>query len=156
QEIAPFSSQEARRIIAVGPGVSLHPSAAQSLALGIHELVTNAVKYGALSVPRGRITVTWELKADALALQWVEHEGPPTRPPTRRGFGTRVIAAGIESQLGGQAVFDWRPEGICCILTIPRSAIEAPTRLNGQVATSDGGDGAPVTVAGRRILLVED
>jgi two-component sensor histidine kinase/CheY-like chemotaxis protein len=158
EEIAPFSTNEARQVIAVGPDVSLQPSAAQSLALAIHELVTNAVKYGALSLSRGRVTLTWELEAEALMLRWVENDGPAAQPPSRRGFGTRVIAAGIESQLGGRADFDWRPEGLCCTLTIPRSTVESRARMNGQAAASEANETSTgaVGVAGRRILLIED
>src|SRR5215831_6274737 len=158
EEIAPFSTSEVRQIIAGGPAISLHPSAAQSLALALHELVTNAVKYGALSVPQGRVTLAWELDAESLVLRWLENGGPPTLPPARRGFGTKVIGAGIESQLGGRAIFDWRPDGLQCTLTIPRDAVEAAAAINGHRQSGEPNEAAPaaVAVAGRRILLVED
>jgi PAS domain S-box-containing protein len=158
EEIAPFATSPTRHVRVEGPAVSLHPASAQSLALALHELVTNAVKYGALSVPQGAVALSWRLESDALVLRWIESGGPAVRAPERKGFGTRVISAGIEQQLRGRAVFHWHPEGLQCLLTIPRSNFETSRR---DVVDRQGG--APVEAAhprisiqGNKILLVED
>jgi two-component sensor histidine kinase/PAS domain-containing protein len=172
EEIVPFRNPEAEtegpRIRASGPVVSLPPSTAQSLAVALHELVTNAAKYGALSTPGGRVALLWELGSQGLAFNWSEEGGPPASTPTRRGFGTRVIAASVEQQLGGKARFDWRPEGLRVELTIPLDQIRvAPlpraseSILAGEAMSGVGADGVHSTLAlmaapGTQILLVED
>jgi PAS domain S-box-containing protein len=157
EEIAPFSSGHAKQITAAGPAVSLHPAAAQSLALALHELVTNAVKYGALSVPQGRVALSWGLEREALTLSWAEAGGPPARAPRRQGFGTRMIAASIERQLHGQAIFDWDAAGLRCVLTVPRGSFDASRRLGDSSEAEAIADAAPrMPVNGRKILLVED
>lgn len=160
EEIAPFSTEQSRQIETSGAAVSLSPPAAQSLALTIHELVTNAVKHGALSVPTGRLSLAWELEPETLLMRWVEAGGPPPpQQPIRRGFGTKVIAAGVEQQLGGHARFEWRPEGLACTLTIPRGKIEQAQHFipsaNG-AARPDAPLQAALPVAGNRIMAVED
>jgi PAS domain S-box-containing protein len=118
EELAPFATREAR-ISAVGPKVRLTPATAQTLALALHELATNAAKYGALSSLHGRVNLTWQQAADQLELEWQEDGGPVVQVPAARGFGTRSVIASIESQLGGRAQFDWRPAGLCCRLSVP-------------------------------------
>ena len=103
-----------------GSELQLQPATAQTLALALHELVTNSAKYGALSAVSGRVSVHWELQDDdTLMLAWEEIGGPVVHKPTSRGFGTRSVIASIESQLGGQALFDWRAEGLICRLLVP-------------------------------------
>ena len=97
----------------------MQPATAQTLALALHELVTNSAKYGALSALSGRLSVSWEDHAGLLEILWVETGGPAVEKPASRGFGTRSVIASIESQLGGQALFDWRSEGLVCRLLIP-------------------------------------
>jgi two-component sensor histidine kinase/DNA-binding response OmpR family regulator len=158
EELSPYRTS-VDKIAARGPQVSLRPVTAQILALALHELATNAAKYGALSSPAGKVKLTWDLQAGGLTLQWAETDGPAARAPAAQGFGTRIITASVASQLGGHAVFDWRPEGLHCTLSIPlgergeqveRSAPEtwgAPkphTAIPSQV------------LAGNRVLLVED
>ena len=158
EEIAPFSTEQIRQIVAAGPSVSLRPATAQSLALALHELVTNAVKYGALSVPHGRVALGWELKSEALALRWIETGGPPAKPPSRKGFGTSVIEASIERQLGGRATFDWRPEGLYCSLIIPMGNLDMLPHASAGNQGLDRipGMGAQMPINGRKILVVED
>lgn len=117
EEMAPYASSGQVRIC--GPEVSLQPGTAQTLALALHELLTNSAKYGALSILSGRLSITWQTANDMLVLTWEEIGGPPVREPTSRGFGTRGLMASIESQLGGQALFDWRAEGLICRLLVP-------------------------------------
>ena len=105
-----------RRSSPVGDGAT-----AQTLALALHELVTNSAKYGALSALSGRLNIQWKAQADVFQLLWEERGGPAVAKPVSRGFGTRSVIASIESQLGGQAEFDWRSEGLICRLSVPLS-----------------------------------
>jgi two-component sensor histidine kinase len=98
----------------------LEPTVAQALAITVHELATNAAKYGALSLPGGSVRMTWSQSLDGqVAVCWMERGGPPVAPPTRNGFGSRVMKTLIE-QAGGTIGFDWREDGPCCNLTIPK------------------------------------
>jgi PAS domain S-box-containing protein len=118
QELAPYSATGERRVRIDGPQVLLEPNTAQSIAVALHELATNAAKYGALSVPGGRIDLQWTQVADGgLDLRWTETGGPLVQTPTRQGFGGRIIRQMI-GQLKGEARFDWRPEGLCCRITV--------------------------------------
>jgi len=104
-----------------GAPVHLHPSQAVTLSLVLHELVTNAAKYGALSAPDGRVDVSWNLSLDSggmrfLTLLWRERGGPPVEPPTRTGFGTRLLAGALNHQHGG-AKIHYDPEGVCAVLS---------------------------------------
>jgi PAS domain S-box-containing protein len=156
EELAPFR-RPGRQIEALGPMISLKPGSAQSLALALHELATNAAKYGALSVPEGGLTLTWTVEGGRLVLRWTESGGPAVTPPTRRGFGTKVIGASIEQQLGGTAELDWHGDGLSCRLSIPQRHIES-----GRPAREERGGrpGEPVPAAiavrGGRVLVVED
>jgi two-component sensor histidine kinase len=102
-----------------GPDLSLEPDTAQTIAVTLHELATNAAKYGALSVPTGTVLVEWSRAMDGkVVLRWTEAGGPPATPPTRRGFGTRVME-GMMRQMKGDMRFDWRAEGLTCEIAIP-------------------------------------
>ena len=117
EEFAPYAV--GNQIALSGPEVQLRPATAQTLALALHELVTNSAKYGALSTLAGRLSVSWEDDGGLLRLVWREEGGPPVQEPASRGFGTRSVIASIESQLGGRADFDWRSEGLLCLLLVP-------------------------------------
>jgi PAS domain S-box-containing protein len=113
QELVPYLDQQAGRVHMEGPEIVLEPSAAQAVAVILHELATNASKYGALSM-KGQIRLTWSHAADGqLVLRWTEFGGPSVKAPERQGFGSRLIEGTI-GQLGGQACFDWRSEGLVC------------------------------------------
>ena len=87
---------------------------AQAIAMTLHELATNAAKYGALSVPNGRIDLKWSHEADGrLHLRWTETSGPAVQEPKRKGFGGRIIEQMVV-QLKGETRFHWRPEGLVC------------------------------------------
>lgn len=107
------------RVTVSGPDLMLQPKTAVSLAMAIHELATNAVKYGSLSVPEGRVSVTWETADGRLRLAWQEADGPHVVAPTRRGFGTRMIERALATELGGQVVIEFAETGICCRLDAP-------------------------------------
>ena len=116
QELAPY--EQAARVRMEGPETVLEPSAAQAVAVVLHELATNASKYGALSDAKGRIILTWSHASNGqLALRWTELGGPRVKAPERQGFGSRLIEATI-SQLGGNARFDWLSEGLVCEITL--------------------------------------
>ncbi len=110
------------RVEAQGPEVTLAPDAAQALAMALHELTTNSVKHGALSVATGKLSVTWRVDdaAGILDLRWVEKGAPPIkRPPERRGFGSRVVEGVICNQLAGRIHEEWLPEGVALHITLP-------------------------------------
>jgi PAS domain S-box-containing protein len=117
EELAPYSMGD--QVVFSGSNIQLQPSTAQTLAMALHELVTNSAKYGALSTLSGRLTIKWEVRADSLEMLWEERNGPAVEKPISRGFGTKTVIASIESQLGGQAEFDWRAEGLVCRLSVP-------------------------------------
>jgi PAS domain S-box-containing protein len=159
EELAPYRRSEVEKISTTGPEVFLEPATAQILALALHELATNAAKYGALSSSFGRVKLSWELGPNQLVLQWVESGGPIVRPPSSEGYGTRVIGASVERQLDGNATFDWQPDGLRFSMSIPlgeRARPEEPAP--GRPASGAEGNGAaPRQVAsGVRLLLVED
>jgi two-component sensor histidine kinase len=95
------------------------------LALGIafHELATNAVKYGAFSNEAGSILIAWTIEpkpeGNRLILQWEEKDGPPVTPPSRKGFGSRVIERGLGHELQGTVNLDYRADGVVCTINIP-------------------------------------
>ncbi len=160
EELAPYRSDRGDRIVADGPAVSLQPASAQTLTLALHELATNAVKYGALSSIAGRLKVSWELKPSTLVLHWEESGGPRVKRPAKLGFGTRIIVASVEGQLGGQAKFQWGDDGLHCIVTIPRGEkIGEPALTVRDKALDDketAGASDRLVVNGNRIMVVED
>ena len=118
-ELSAFISSEGSRVSVNGPQVRLTPAAAQTLALALHELATNALKYGALSTHNGSLAVTWRELSGNLQLEWRETAGPRVTAPERNGFGTRTVIASIETQLAGRVDFDWRADGLVFKLAIP-------------------------------------
>jgi PAS domain S-box-containing protein len=152
EELAPFITKDAHRVTVAGPKIRLQPSTAQTLALALHELATNAAKYGALSSLSGRIAVSWRLVADCLDIEWREDAGPQVERPSSQGFGTKSVIASIETQLGGRALFDWRAEGLCCRLSVP--VPETCDRSAHVTAAKPAGQGSGETaalVAGQRV-----
>jgi PAS domain S-box-containing protein len=118
QELAPYSKTGDMRVRISGPEVLLEPNTAQAIAVTLHELATNAAKYGSLSLSNGQIELNWSHEDDGrLNLRWTEMGGPPVRAPTRRGFGGRIIEQMI-GQLKGETRFDWRAEGLVCEITL--------------------------------------
>jgi PAS domain S-box-containing protein len=118
QEFAPYSETSETRVRIDGPQVMLAPVAAQAVAVTLHELATNASKYGALSTAKGRIELKWSHAPDGqLILRWTETGGPTLQRPERKGFGSRLIEQTI-GQLKGNAHFNWRPEGLVCEITL--------------------------------------
>lgn len=120
QELFPYCDETKARVRIDGPAVMLEPCSAQTIAISLHELATNAAKYGALSAATGRVEVTWSRMTDErLSLHWIESGGPSVTPPTHRGFGTRIMEDMIGYQLKGEVRFDWRDQGLACEITLP-------------------------------------
>jgi PAS domain S-box-containing protein len=111
------------RIALSGPDLRLSPKAAVALGMAFHELATNAAKYGALSVPQGRVALDWRVDGEALDLHWTERGGPPVAAPTHRGFGTRLLERGLPHELHGRLRMDFRPEGLACTIAAPLAAL---------------------------------
>lgn len=117
QELAPYKREADERVVIDGPKVDLPPRYAINLGLVLHELVTNAAKYGALSVSSGRLDLSWSVVqgedgAATLCIRWAESGGPPVQPPKRQGFGSRLIQRSIEGELDGSIVINFAPTGV--------------------------------------------
>lgn len=162
-EVAAFLSDKQQRIHLDGEAVQLNPQAYSSMALVIHELVTNSAKYGSLS-DSGDVKVTWRRdNANSLVIDWVEVGGPPVKEPTRKGFGSTIIQHSVSYDLGGTAEINFDPKGFRARFVIPakhvvvpdekdRAAIARPRR---PVATAST-DFDPNLIAGKSVLLIED
>jgi PAS domain S-box-containing protein len=125
--LAPYAGKDVQRAVLRGEDVMLRPRAALTLAMAVHELTTNAAKYGALSQPGGSIEIRWQATsggedAPVLRIAWIERGGPPVCEPQQRGFGTKLIEASIAAELHGRAGLTFAPEGLCCEIVIPREA----------------------------------
>jgi len=127
-EFSPYLEEASGRLESDGPPVWLAPNTAVALGMAIHELTTNAVKYGALSTRSGRVQLRWDLSeidadTDRLDILWREEGGPPVAPPSRKGFGSRLIVGGLAHQLDGEVKLDFPPEGVRCeiVFRVPRS-----------------------------------
>ena len=113
------------RIAVEGEPVWLAPRAALAMALALHELGTNAVKYGALSTERGTVTIGWRVEGGILRMEWKERQGPPVVQPDQRGFGSRLIERSLGSDLGGSAQLIFEPDGLRCAIDASCAAISA-------------------------------
>jgi PAS domain S-box-containing protein len=165
EELAAYGGAD--RLVLDGAELRLKPDAVQPLSMVLHELATNAAKYGALSVPGGGLLLSWRLEPGKdgarLRLRWEERDGPPVlAPPQRRGFGSTVVAATARGQLGGEASFLWKPEGLVCDIVLPTDRVLAapsPPAEEAWARQADSAaavDPAAVSLRGRRVLLVED
>ena len=131
RELAPCVNASNSRID--GPDVVLNAEAGQALAMMFHELVTNAAKFGSISVKSGRVSVHWNLMHNAhaeswLCIQWEESGGPPVVPPVRSGYGTIVVRELVPYELGGSVDLAYLPEGVRCKLRIPGHWLSASKR----------------------------
>jgi PAS domain S-box-containing protein len=125
QALAPYrdASDEGSRILVNGPDLRVPPSMALSLSMALHELCTNAVKYGALSVPAGEVLIAWSTatgeRGTRLVMRWEEQGGPRVSPPARKGFGSRLIQDGLARELNGVARIAYEPTGVVCTIDVP-------------------------------------
>jgi PAS domain S-box-containing protein len=122
-QFAHFADLVGSRIAVHGPQLRLNATAAQAIGLALHELATNAGKYGALSTNSGRVDVCWGTDADILTMSWAERDGPPVSPPARRGFGSTVIVSMAEATVGGGVQLDYAPSGLVWRLTCPAANV---------------------------------
>lgn len=124
--LAPYKDTDSERITMEGPAVRVGSNTTTSLALVLHELATNAAKYGCLSGEGGHLSIRWTIKDEAVALEWVETEGPPIgNPPTFEGFGSQLAQRSIAGQLGGALEREWRHEGLCVYMTLPLNRLSS-------------------------------
>jgi len=126
-ELAPYKSDDGANIIIDGPSALLEPATAQSVTLIVHELTTNAAKYGCLSVNTGKLEVQWNVENvphgdDMLSLRWRERGGPPVTPPKKEGFGTTVIGVFGQERPGSSVNFAWEADGLIVSLVMPLAA----------------------------------
>jgi two-component sensor histidine kinase len=124
KEFAPY---DATRFAVRGVAIVVPANLAIVFGLIFHELTTNAAKYGAFSRPQGRIAVAWEIAAGRLNVDWVETGGPPVMPPTRQGFGTKLLESSFRS-LAARVETDYNPAGFRCKISLPLLAQWAPSR----------------------------
>jgi two-component system, chemotaxis family, sensor kinase Cph1 len=120
EELAPFRSDRNGSLLISGDDLMLSPKAALPFTLVVHELITNAAKYGALSTPSGDIRIGWHRREDgALVLTWKERSGPPVAVPTRRGFGSVVIERSLRHEIKGTSTLTFDADGVACVIVIP-------------------------------------
>jgi two-component sensor histidine kinase len=117
-QLAHFADLVGSRITAQGPKLRLNPASVQAIGLALHELSTNAAKYGALSTDRGHVDISWVSDGDTLTMSWIERDGPVS-PPKQRGFGTIVMEAMAERSVGGGVTLHYAPSGVTWRLTCP-------------------------------------
>jgi two-component sensor histidine kinase len=123
RHLAPFVEDEATRVHCHGPRLVLSPVAAQNIGLALHELATNAVKHGALSVSQGKIDFAWHHAPPLLQITWRERDGPPVTAPSRKGFGYIVLARLTPEALDGRATLAFLPDGLSWKLDIPATYV---------------------------------
>jgi PAS domain S-box-containing protein len=122
-QLAHFADLVGSRIALHGPQLRLTAAAAQAIGLALHELATNAGKYGALSADAGRVDVDWRLDGDTFAIRWTERDGPPVSPPQRQGFGSTVISSMAKLSVGGDVEHDYAPQGVRWRLSCPAANV---------------------------------
>lgn len=154
------------QLLLSGPELVLSPKAAEVVTLAIHELTTNALKYGALADAVGSLSVTWRVAYEGeepwLRLDWRETKGSgPLSPPTRRGFGTELIEDRIPYELDGRGTFSFRPDGLACRLTFPLRGGDSILETDAVTlkTTIEGGSldmAGEADLNGCRVLVVED
>jgi two-component sensor histidine kinase len=121
--LAPYLGDAVHRGVIRGPEILLSPKSAISMSMALHELATNAVKYGAWSNKDGQVVLDWKIvpggSTPCLSLEWRETNGPTVVKPARRGFGSRLVERGLAAELGGKVRLDFRPEGLVCTVDAP-------------------------------------
>lgn len=141
-QLLPFHEQSERILLEPGPPVALTSNAAMEMGMVVHELATNAVKYGALSNERGRVRIGWTLAGESpqlIAFEWSESDGPTVTPPARRGIGTALIGSAFHGFSGASVDLDYRPEGLTCRLRIPFGRSGPARRHSSRQARTRGG-----------------
>ncbi len=160
--IAAYRNEHAARVLVKGPGLKITPKAAQTLTLALHELVTNAAKYGALSRPEGRVTAEWSLAegqgGGRLVFIWQEEGGPVIdHPPRRKGFGSLLIERTLAYDLNGEVTLDFAPAGLRAVINLPLDklrVVDGQPERRAKTPTPLAGNRS--TLRGKRVLVVED
>jgi two-component sensor histidine kinase len=128
-QLAGYLDGAGTQVAIEGPAVAIKPEAAQNLGLALHELAVNAAKYGALSVPSGRVSITWGQRdvgtGSAIELDWREELGPKVKIRRKRGFGSMVIERNLARALDAEVNMEFDPDGLHCHIVIPASQILA-------------------------------
>lgn len=161
-EAAAFLVTQRQRLKIKGPPVLLHPQAYSTLALVVHELVTNSVKYGSMSTDSGSVLAEWWLEdSGALGICWRERGGPEVRQPNRKGFGTTIIEHSVPYDLGGEAKIHYNRDGLRADFVIPAKHVIQADDIKGTPINLPGipkSEPRPVEnlLRGKTVLLVED
>ena len=121
--LRPHNAPNGERFSLSGPDMRVQPKCAVALSMAIHELSTNAIKYGALSADGGRVAIDWNVAGERFGMRWQEEGGPPVSAPTRKGFGSIMIERVLAEQLGGGVVIRYDAGGIVCIIDAPLHAV---------------------------------
>jgi PAS domain S-box-containing protein len=121
--LRPHSAPDRERFTVEGPNVQVGPKCAVAFSMAVHELATNAIKYGALAADSGHVDIAWSTVDDRLRWQWRERGGPPVALPERTGFGSRMIERALALQLSGKAAIEYRPAGIVCTIDAPLATL---------------------------------
>src|SRR5262249_3556670 len=148
-----------KRIHFGGTGINITAAAAQAIGMVMHELATNAHKYGALSSGGGRVVISWNIEAPnrgqpRFTMSWTESDGPPVAIPLRRGFGSTVLDTLAKMSLSADVELDYAASGLVWRLTCPADTILEPSTARTQ--QSSGSENSRTTVLNPRILVVED
>ena len=143
-----------------GADAVLTPKSALALSLALHELATNAAKFGSLTAATGRVAVKWHIRDDGgLGLSWTESDGPRVAPPTRRGFGSSLIERALALETGGRATIHYNPTGVVCDIVLPKSSLvelSAMPFVAAELTSLNTENGLDALPANPRILIVED
>ena len=154
-ELGPYVSGDSSQVLMTGPRIGLRADVAPMIALVLHEIVSNAAKYGALSTDEGLVRVKWSVTTDSLHFVWKELGGPPVTPPSRHGFGRSLVEKAIPFELDGEVDLSFDPQGLTFSFSIPASNLaeleaEQPPRIVGPIGRIES------VADGRKALLVED
>jgi len=160
-QLAHFGSDRDARVSLDGPLVEITAGAAQTLGMALHELSTNAAKYGALSSEDGRVAIRWDVRPDEtgdpqFTMSWVESGGPPVTAPSRRGFGSTVIGDMVKSNFGGAVTLEYAPTGVVWGLACSAASVVEGSAPAASPILETNASSAPPLPAGRRVLVVED
>jgi two-component system, chemotaxis family, sensor kinase Cph1 len=159
EEMAPFMGGGSVAVAMDGPETAvLRPKASLAISLGLHELATNAAKYGALSRPEGRVHITWHsdpASVRSLVFEWRETGGPVVTRPTKIGFGLTLIEKSLAYEIGGEVTLDFPPEGLVCRVVVPWDQLVGTLPVPARPA-SPTPETLPAGLDGLRVLLVED
>ena len=160
-QLAHFDDAHDSRITLDGPQLAIKSSASQALGMALHELATNAAKYGALSNISGRVIISWSVPFDAagksrFALSWIESGGPLVTKPTRLGFGSTVTDSMLKMSLGGNVKVDFAPPGLVWHFDCPAEGFLEGSMPPAPQSNSNAAKENPAQVTGRRVLVVED